>query len=108
MWRSERWYEKFGLEETPPKYKPEAVGTFDPVSAELLLAYYEAVKEATIRRTVSLNSKDWDRRLPQEDPTRPTQTVSELFAQIISDNVQHIGQIAYVRGLIIGQGWYGV
>jgi uncharacterized damage-inducible protein DinB len=108
VWRSQKWYEKLGLGETPPKYKPATVGAFDPVSAELLLAYYEAVQEATARRAAALNSEDWDRQLLQPDPARSPETVSELFARIINDNVQHIGQIAYLRGLIKGQGWYGV
>jgi len=108
VWRSQKWYEKFGLEETPPSYKPETVGSFDPISAELLLAYYEAVKVATVSHIASLSPQSWERHLPQTDPPRPPQTVADGVAIITSDNVQHIGQIAYVRGLSKGEGWYGV
>ncbi|MDA1215963.1 MAG: DinB family protein [Chloroflexi bacterium] len=108
VWRTQKWYEKFGLEETPPSYKPETVGTFDPISAELLLEYYEMVKTATVGYIASLSAEDWERQLPQIDPSRPPQTVADGVAIITSDNIQHIGQIAYVRGLIKGQGWYGV
>ena len=49
---------KIGLEETPPHYKSETVGTFDPISAELVLEYYEEVKEATISHLASLSPQD--------------------------------------------------
>ena len=32
--------------------------------------------------------------------------VSEILAMVTSDTLQHIGQIAYLRGILRDQGWY--
>ena len=35
------------------------------------------------------------------------ETVKATIARSTSDTFQHIGQIAYVRGLVDKHGWYG-
>ena len=37
---------------------------------------------------------------------REEYVIAQALALILGDNIQHIGQIAYLRGLIKEQGWY--
>jgi len=105
-WEEHGWAAKFGFNGDPPQYTPDNVHTFDGMNAELLLGYYKAVRARTDARLDALTSADYDRELPPPAPGRPAMTVGAVLALIMGDNLQHIGQIAYLRGLIKGQGWY--
>ncbi|MFC1982411.1 class I SAM-dependent methyltransferase [Chloroflexota bacterium] len=53
-----------------------------------------------------LSETDLDRKF--ENPTYPhIPTVRPRLIGVINDNMQHVGQATYVRGMLKGQGWYG-
>ena len=110
VWVSEGWCDKFSLSPytlSGGRSTLDEVRAFDPIDADTLLGYWEAVRA---------RSRDFLEQLKDEDieaptPTRPNQpqneTVKITVARVTSDASQHIGQIAYARGLVDKHGWYG-
>jgi len=105
VWESERWHEKLNLPDDPRitgfDYTAEQVDSFPSVQLRDLLAYGEAVRARTL---------DYVRNL---DPARFDEIVkSRIFGDVSIGNLislllceidQHVGQIAYVRGLVKGE-----
>ena len=106
LWETDGWAERFGMEARPPRFTPENVDTFDPKDLETLIAYFEAVAEKTAAFVRGLTPEDLDRLLPPASPDRPPQSVGSRLGAILNDNIQHVGQIAYLRGVIREQGWF--
>lgn len=67
-------------------------------SAELLLEYYAAVHERTIRFLAAVPSHDWG--LVVDERWDPPVTLLVRVASVINDVTQHVGQAAYARGLL--------
>ena len=106
VWASQKWYEKFGLEEAPAPFTPDTVNTFDPKDLDTITGFYDAVYASTQEWAKALKEADFEREAPPANPNQPPRKVKELLAIILNDNIQHIGQIAYLRGMIREQGWY--
>ena len=106
VWASQKWYEKLGMEETPASFTPDTVNTFDPKSLDTIMGFYDAVYASTQEWAKALKEADFDRESPAANPSQPSRTVRELLAIIVNDNVQHIGQVAFLRGMVREQGWY--
>ena len=92
-----------GRFEIPP---PEDVAKVRP-DAETLQAYHDAVYERTKEVLSGLTAADMDREL-DEPQYSPLPTVGVRLASVISDNTQHAGQAAYIKGLAQGKHWMGV
>ena len=105
-WDQSGWAGKFGLEADAPQWTPENVHTFDAQSVDLLIGYWDAVRARTDEYVGKLKPKDFDTELPPSRPGAPPMTIAQMLALILGDNVQHIGQIAYLRGLVKEHGWY--
>ena len=106
LWETDGWAGRFGMEARPPRFTPENVHTFDPKDLETLTGYFEAVAEKTAAVVRGLSPDDLDRLLPPATPDRPPQSVGSRFGAILNDNIQHAGQVAYLRGVIREQGWF--
>lgn len=106
VWETDGWHERFGMEAAPARFTPENVATFDPKDPETLLGYFEAVAEKTASVIRGLTSDDLDRLLPPASPDRPPQSVGQRLGAILHDNIEHVGQIAYLRGVLREQGWF--
>ncbi|TFC24438.1 DUF664 domain-containing protein [Cryobacterium sp. TMT1-3] len=65
--------------------------------AELLGGYYDAVHTATVAYLGSLAAADLDRIV--DESWTPAVTVGVRLASVLSDDLQHAGQAAFVRGL---------
>ncbi len=97
--------ERFGL-----PFGPGAIGYGDSsadvalvrVSAGLLLDYHDAVHE----QTVALVSGITDADLPRVVDERwdPPVTLSVRLVSVISDCLQHAGQAAFIRGILLRAG----
>ncbi len=85
----------------------EDVAAFKSPDSKTLLEYNSAVFEQTKRYINNkLSETDLDRKF--ENPTYPhIPTVRPRLIGVINDNMQHVGQATYVRGMLKGQGWYG-
>jgi uncharacterized damage-inducible protein DinB len=99
IWQREAWYQKLGL---PPEddgfgYTVEQVAALPQFAIADCLAYYEAVRRATLRYLDGLTLADWE-RCP--DPARhPGSTIGRMLSHLIVEGSQHLGQVAYLRGL---------
>ena len=68
------------------------------VDAERLAAYLAAVHEQTIGYVEGLTSEDLDRVV--DDRWDPPVTLGVRLLSVVNDDVQHLGQAAYARGLL--------
>jgi uncharacterized damage-inducible protein DinB len=67
-------------------------------TAEQLTAYFDAVQEATRRYVGTLTDDDLPRVV--DDRWDPPVTLGVRLVSVVSDDLQHAGQAAYLRGLI--------
>jgi Protein of unknown function (DUF664) len=102
VWTSGPWAEQFGLppgsRDTGYGHGPDAVAVVRPESSEVALAYYDAVHEKTTRYVARLSEGDYGRIVDKR--WDPPVTLGVRLVSVISDNLQHAGQAAYLRGLI--------
>lgn len=96
------WAPRFGLEadadDTGYGHEPDDVRAVRPESAAALTAYLDAVHRATLDYLTTLTDADLDRVV--DASWDPPVTLGVRLASIVDDNVQHVGQAAYVRGLL--------
>ena len=108
-WVTQRWYERFGRDANPGDrgrgHTSEQVGEFRAPDVETLVGYYTAVRTCTDAFLEALTDDDLDRPVPSVtgDGTVPMRVRLEMT---LVDAIQHSGQIAYLRGLIKGKGWF--
>jgi hypothetical protein len=67
-------------------------------SGELLVGYYDAVHQQTIRYVEQLNDADLDRVVDRS--WDPPVTLGVRLVSVIADDLQHAGQAAFVRGIL--------
>lgn len=101
VWVRDGWVDRFGLDLDPGDHgyghTSEEVGKVR-ASAELLAGYLRATHEASVAYLRSVGEADLDDVVDRTwDPpvTRGVRLVS-----IVDDDAQHIGQAAYLRGLL--------
>ena len=107
LWVAEGWHAKFGLgiEARGLSATLEEVRVFDPVDAETLLGYWSAARARSSAYLESMSDEELEKPVARPLPGYPTVKLS--IARTASDTSQHIGQIAYARGLVDHHGWYG-
>ena len=106
IWEVGGWGKRFGMDGELPRFAPDTVHLFDPKDFETLVGYFDAVAEQTGKVVAGLTEEDMERLIESNTPGRPAQAVSARLGVILNDNIQHIGQVAFLRGLIRDQGWY--
>jgi len=108
LWITEGWHAKFNRAPNPLDigfgHSSEDVAAFKSPDAGILLQYHRAVLERSKRYLSTLSAADLDREL-NEPQYQPLPTVGVRIISVMSDNLQHAGQVAYVRGLLKGKGW---
>jgi uncharacterized damage-inducible protein DinB len=102
VWTSTNWQEKFALpfdsSATGYGFTPNDVAAVQPDSPDLLLGYHDAVFKQTTNYVDGLADADLDRIV--DTRWTPAVTLGARLVSVISDDLQHVGQAAYVRGLI--------
>ncbi len=111
LWITEGWYAKFSRPAEPAEtgfgHSAEEATAFRAPDGRTLLAFHREVLER-IRQYMlhTLSEDDLDRET--YSPTfQNTVTVRRRLVGILSEGHQHVGQAAYVRGLLKGHGWLG-
>ncbi len=108
LWVKDGWHSRFNRPHDPQDFglghSPEDLAAFKSSDVQTLLAYHRSVLEQTKHFISSLSESDLDRKV--NHPVYPT--VGANLVGSISDNLQHAGQIAYVRGLLKGKGWLDI
>lgn len=97
------WAASFGLDPDPEDHgyghTAEQVATVRPRDGKALIDYYRAVHERTIAYLGTLTESDLDRVV--DDNWDPPVTLGVRLASVLDDDTQHVGQAAYVRGLLL-------
>jgi len=101
VWLSQDWEKRFGLDlprhDTGYGHGPEKVAKVRVESAGLLTGYYDAVHEQTLGALRGLAAKDLERIV--DERWDPPVTLGARLVSVLSDDLQHVGQAAYLRGL---------
>jgi hypothetical protein len=104
VWTAEGWAGKFALpfadSETGYGDTSEQVAAVAVTSAGLLTGYYDAVHSQTLSFVAGLADSDLDRIV--DERWDPPVTLGVRVVSVISDDLQHAGQAAYLKGLLRG------
>lgn len=76
----------------------EEVGAVARLSAASLAAYHSAVHDRTVAYLDGLSDADLDRVV--DEAWDPPVTLAVRLVSLLSDDLQHVGQAAFVRGLL--------
>ena len=101
-WMAERWYERFGrpadAHDTGYGHRPEQVAGIRPERPEVLVEYHRAVHARSVAYLQTLGCQDMDHVIDRR--WDPPVTVGVRLVSVVDDCAQHVGQMAYVRGLL--------
>ncbi len=104
VWSDGGWAARFGL---PPEtmehgygHTPEQVAVVGRLSAaaELLTQYHEATHAQTVKLVSEVTDAELDRIVDKQ--WTPPVTLGVRLVSVLDDDMQHVGQAAYVRGLV--------
>jgi uncharacterized damage-inducible protein DinB len=102
LWVSGDWAPRFGLEPDPGNtgygHTPEEVAAVRPEGPDVLVSYLEAAHDRTCAYLEGLGPDDLDRVVDRN--WDPPVTLGVRLVSIADDCLQHVGQAAYVRGLL--------
>ena len=102
VWTANDWADRFDLpldvSDTGYGHDPDAVASVRADSA-LLLGYFEDVHAKTLAFVKTLTDPDLARVVDRT--WDPPVTVSIRLVSVIADDLQHVGQAAYVRGILL-------
>ena len=101
VWISDGWHQRFGLPFPAAAHgyrHSSAEVAAVRVSAGLLAGYHDAVAEAVLSYVGTLTPDDLDRVVDKR--WDPPVTLGVRLVSVVNDVTQHLGQAAYVRGLL--------
>ena len=102
VWTAEGWAERFGLPfddfATGYGFGPDDVAAVRVESPQPLLDYAAAVQARTAEFLQGLSDEDLDRVVDRR--WDPPVTLGVRLVSVLSDDLQHVGQAAYARGLL--------
>jgi uncharacterized damage-inducible protein DinB len=109
IWQRDGWCQRCNLPagDTGVGYTMAQIAQFAVPAVSDLQAYFDAVRQATLDYLEALDVAQLDvhpGRIPFPEVSGgrglpPDFTISRMFRQLIGEENQHLGQMAYVRGL---------
>jgi hypothetical protein len=103
VWTSRGWAERFGLPFAPSAtgygHSSDDVAAVRVTSAGMLLEYHDEVYARTKGYVATLTDADLDRIVDRS--WDPPVTLGVRLVSVISDDLQHAGQAAFLRGLVL-------
>lgn len=107
LWTGDGWASRFGLpfDAGATGYGQSAteVGAVRVSDPALLTAYYEAVHARTIAYIAGLRASDLDRVV--DTRWDPPVTLGVRLVSVADDDLEHVGQAAFLRGVILRRQW---
>jgi hypothetical protein len=102
VWAAQGWEKRFGLD-LPRKatgygHSAAQVAKVRVASGDLLTGYYDAVHERTLEYVRGLAPEDYERIV--DERWDPPVSLGVRLVSVLSDDLEHVGQAAYVRGLL--------
>jgi len=102
VWTARGWHERFGLglpaSDTGFGHDAAKVAAVRVDSPDLLTGYYDAVHEQTLGFLRSVTAGELERIV--DERWDPPVTLGVRLVSVLADDLQHVGQAAYVRGLL--------
>ncbi|GAA0691432.1 DUF664 domain-containing protein [Kitasatospora atroaurantiaca] len=102
IWTAQGWADRFDLpfpvRSTGFGHTSKEVAAVRVDSAKLLTDYYDAVHEYTVDFVRGLSDADLDRIV--DDNWTPPVTLGVRLVSVISDDLQHAGQAAFIHGAL--------
>ena len=102
IWTTDGWARRFGLEPDPANtgygHGAHDVAAVRPEGPDALLDYLDAVDQRTRTFLQRLEAAELDRIVDRR--WDPPVTLGVRLVSIADDGLQHLGQAAYVRGLV--------
>jgi uncharacterized damage-inducible protein DinB len=102
VWVTGEWAGRFGLTADPDDtgygHGPEQVAAVRPEDGRALVDYHRAVVDRTLAYLRGLRPADLDRVV--DESWDPPVTLGVRLVSALEDDLQHVGQAAYLRGLI--------
>ena len=89
----------FGPAETGYGHGSEQVAQVTVASGDLLTGYHDAVHEQTLRLISGVTDADLNRIV--DEGWDPPVTLGVRLVSVISDGLQHAGQAAFIRGVLL-------
>lgn len=104
VWTVGDWASRFGLEPDPSNtgygHSPAEVGRVRPDGGDAIVGYLDAVQSRTVTFLEGLGDDDLDRIVDRR--WDPPVTMGVRLVSIADDSLQHVGQAAYLKGLLAG------
>jgi hypothetical protein len=102
LWVTGPWPARFGLDPDPRNtgyaHSPDDVAAVRPDSGSALLEYLDAVSSRTRDLLSTITAADLDRIVDRR--WDPPVTLGVRLVSVADDCLQHVGQAAYLRGLL--------
>ncbi|MGI5451970.1 mycothiol transferase [Streptomyces sp. CA-249302] len=102
VWLTQDWQKRFNLDlprhDTGYGHGSAEVAKVRVDSADLLTGYYDAVHEQSLRALRGLTAGDLERIV--DERWDPPVSLGVRLVSVLSDDLEHVGQAAYVRGLL--------
>lgn len=102
VWAADGWADRLGLPfdaaATGYGQSSAEVDALAAVPADLLLGYHDAVHARTLALLADVRPGDLDRVV--DTRWDPPVTLGVRLVSVLSDDLQHIGQAAYARGVL--------
>jgi uncharacterized damage-inducible protein DinB len=106
-WIADTWHARFDKPADPGDtgfgYGPADVASIKPGGPQVLIDYYAAVHGRSLEYLRTLTCEDMDRVV--DTNWDPPVTAGVRLISVVNDCTQHVGQMAYLRGLIEGRRW---
>ncbi len=108
VWSSEDWARRLGLPErmTDHGYGHTSAQVASVAAAcassGLLGEYHEAVYAQTVKLVADISDADLDRVVDRR--WTPPVTLAVRLVSVLDDDMQHVGQAAFVRGILLRKG----
>jgi uncharacterized damage-inducible protein DinB len=103
VWTARKWSERFGLPlpllSTGYGHDSDDVAAVRVDSPDLLTGYYDETHERTVAYVRGLTDADLDRVVDRA--WDPPVTLGVRLVSVVNDDTQHVGQAAFVRGVIL-------
>ena len=103
VWTGEGWHERFGLPfdaaDTGYGHSSDQVAQVSGLEAVQLVGYLDAVHAATVAYVQPLTSDDLGKVV--DERWDPPVTLGVRLVSVVNDDQQHVGQAAFVRGLVL-------
>lgn len=102
VWTSDGWHNRLGLPFAPADtgygHSPQEVGQVTGLTSEQLLGYFDAVHAQSLAYVEGLTLEDLSRVV--DERWDPPVTLGVRLVSVVNDDSQHVGQAAFVRGLL--------